>query len=249
MTGYRTCLAGLCGLALSMLLATGSARAGVISYWNGTGSNDSTSWAGLGANGATISSPFAAISTGGNAITGTLASGAGQVAVACPASPCGWTGGFAAGDSLVWALDNTTDLGSGPLTLSFGSAVLAGGLSLQADAPGTFTAQVEAFDGASLLGTESITSDTNGDPVFIGAQDTTTADITSLTFALTGCTGTCDLNDFAVDTLYSINPGTTPPPPPPPPPPPTVPEPASILLFAGALTALGVLKLRRRQRS
>ena len=239
MTGYRTFLARLCGLAVLMLLATGSARASVI-LWNGVGSNDSTSWAGLGANGSTIPNPFNATSTGGNAITGSFGgstTATGQTAVV----GTGWTPpapGFNTGDTLVWTLDNNTGLGSGPLTLDFASAVLAGGLYLQADAPGAFTAQVQAYDGATLLGTFGALSDTAGDPVFIGAMDTTTADITSLAFSMTSCGTGCDLNDFAVDTLSSINPSTTPP----------VPEPASVLLFGSALMALGLATVRRRRR-
>jgi putative DNA primase/helicase len=38
----------------------------------------------------------------------------------------------------------------------------------QADFLGVFTASVEAFNGSSLLGTEAVISDSNGDPVFIG---------------------------------------------------------------------------------
>jgi hypothetical protein len=84
--------------------------------------------------------------------------------------------------------------------------VLAGGALVQADAPGQFTAQVEAFDGSSLLGTFTATSDSAGDPVFIGVQNTV-ADITSLVFDLTACSpGPCDNNDFAIDTLLSENP-------------------------------------------
>jgi hypothetical protein len=116
--------------------------------------------------------------------------------------------------------------------------VLAGGVEIQADAPGAFTAQVEAFDGATLLGTKSLASDAAGDPIFIGAQDTT-ADITSVVFDLTACTGTCNLNNFAVDTLRSINPSVIPP----------IPEPASLLLLASALTGMGFSFSRSRRRA
>ncbi len=183
------------------MLAGGAARAGVVSPWDGTGSNDSTSWAGLGADGTTIPAAFSATSTLGIAVSGSFAGSSGLVAVQCPAAACSWTGGFGAGDSLVWAFDNTNTIGSGPLTLGLGTAVLAGGVEIQADASGMFDAQVEAFDGITPLGTTSLSSDVAGDPVFIGIQDTV-AEITSLVFSLTSCSGDC--NDFAVDTLLLI---------------------------------------------
>jgi hypothetical protein len=240
MSKYGNRVAKLSGLAVLAMFAIGATQADALLIWNGTSPapNDSTSWAGLGADGATIPSPFHATSSDGIAITGSFAGGSGLVALQCPAVPsCSWTGGFPAGDHLVWTFNNTTNSGTGPLAIGFGAAVLAGGLEIQADAPGAFTAQVEAFNGATLLGMESLASDAAGDPIFIGAQDIV-ADITSLSFVLTHCTGTgCDLNDFAVDTLRSINPAVS-----------TTPEPASVLILGMALMsmALGFIIPRRR---
>jgi len=109
------------------------------------------------------------------------------------------------GDTLVWTFDNTNNIGTGPLTLEFGKAVLAGGAAIQADFNGAFTAKVEAFNGGTLIGTATAMSDSNGDSVFIGIQDTA-AEITSLVFDLTGCAMACDTGDFAVDKLISENP-------------------------------------------
>jgi hypothetical protein len=240
MSRYRNRLARLCGLAVLFMLAGGAARAGVVSAWDGTGSNDSTSWAGLGADGTTIPAAFSATSTLGIAVSGNFAGSSGLVAVQCPAAACSWTGGFGAGDSLVWAFDNTNAVGSGPLTLGLGTAALAGGVEIQADASGMFDAQVEAFDGVTPLGTTSLSSDVAGDPVFIGIQDTV-AEITSLVFSLTSCGGDC--NDFAVDTLLLID-STVPPPP--------VPEPASMFLLGSALLPMGLMGLgwgRKRRRT
>jgi hypothetical protein len=234
MSGYRNRFARLCGLAVLFILAAGAARAGVVTGWNGAGSNDSTSWGALGADGTSLGATFAATSAGGNAVSGSFAGTSGLVAVQCPAAPsCSWTGGFTAGDTLVWSFDNTNGVGAGPLTLGLGTAVLAGGVEIQADAPGMFDAQVQAFAGGSSVGAAiGVSSDAAGDPVFIGAQDTV-AEITSLVFRLTSC-GSTDCADFAVDSLITENPTSVPPP---------IPEPASLLLLGSALLAIGFIKL------
>ena len=128
----------------------------------------------------------------------------------CPASPsCSWTGGFNAGDTLVWAFDNTANAGSGPLTLGLHwwyppvvskSRTMPQPVSLHRSR-------------RTRAGRKSVwracPSDAAGDPIFIGAQDTV-AEITSLVFSLTACTGGCDGNDFAVNTLKTINSVTVP---------------------------------------
>jgi hypothetical protein len=207
MSRYGNRVAKLSGLAALALFAMGTSQASALAIWNGTSpaANDSTSWAGLGPDQTQLGATFSATSTDGIAITGTLAGGAGLAAVA----GVSWTpvnAPFVAGDHLVWTLNNVANTGTAPLTLALGKAVLAGGLDIQSDAPGVFTADVTAFDGGVSLGTESATSDAAGDPIFIGAQDTT-ADITSLVLS---CTGACGNNDFAVDTLMSRNPAVVP---------------------------------------
>ena len=208
MFGYRARL-GLFVLAVFGLLTTGAAEAGILSLWDGTGANDSTSWSALGPDDTVIPHSFAATSTNGVAISGSFAGNSGLVAIQCPAAPsCSWTGNFPAGDTLVWTFDNTTNIGTGPLTLGLGKAVLAGGVAIQADFQGVFTAKVEAFNGSSLIGTATAVSDSNSDSVFIGIQDTA-AEITSLVFdlTLTGCANLgCGNSDFAVDKLISENP-------------------------------------------
>jgi hypothetical protein len=202
------------GFGLLTPAATDTAGAGVLSFWDGTGANDSTSWSALGSDGTVIPNSFAATSTDGVAISGSFAGTTGLVAIDCPAAPsCSWTGSspFTPGDTLVWTFDPNANIGTGPLTLGLGKDVLAGGVLIQADIPPgvAFTAKVEAFNGASLIGSATKASDSAGDPVFIGIQDTA-AEITSLVFDLTGCAMACDTNDFAVNKLISENPAAVP---------------------------------------
>ena len=136
MFGYRACSSKLCVLAVFVLLTTGTAGAGFLSLWDGTGANDSTSWSGLGSDGAAISKSFMATSASGVTISGSFLGTAGLVATQCASPPtvsCSWTGGFTVGHSLVWTFDNNANIGTAPLTLGLGKAVLAGGAEIQAD--------------------------------------------------------------------------------------------------------------------
>jgi hypothetical protein len=161
---------------------------------------DSVSWTQIGADGTLLGASLSALSVGGLAITGSLAGANSVPAVVCAATGCSWTGsGFAAGDTVIWTSDAANG-GNGPLTLSFGRNIAGAGALIQADGPGQFTSQIQAFDGTTLLGTFTVTSNANGDAVYIGVQDQTGANITSLTFSLTSCVGSC--TDFALDTAY-----------------------------------------------
>ena len=64
---------------------------------------------------------------------------------------------------------------------------LPAGALIQANTPGQFTARIEAFNGATSLDSFTVTSDTNGDAVYIGLKDQTAANITSVVFSLTTC--------------------------------------------------------------
>lgn len=164
------------------------------------GANDSVRWNQLGADGTLLTASLRATSANGLAVTGSLAGPNSVPSVVCAASVCSWTGGgFPAGDTLIWTSDAANG-GNGPLTFAFGKSVTGGGALIQPDSPGQFTAQIQAYNGASLLGTFSVTSDASGDPAYIGVQDQTAANITSLTFSLTNCANTC--TDFALDTAY-----------------------------------------------
>ena len=197
----RTCLYRLRTLTI-LVLATTFATADtvvLVSSQPGQGANDSVLWSQLGADGTLLGSSFGLVSVNMIGANGTLSGPNSVISVVCHATPCSWTGGFSAGDSLLWTSDAANG-GNGPVSLSFSTGVFGVGALIQADGPGQFVAQVQAFNGASSLGTFTLPSDSNGDPLYIGVLDESGANITSVTFSLTSCSGTC--TDFAIDTLY-----------------------------------------------
>src|ERR1700674_5047421 len=192
----------LCGLIVLAAFSTTAAWADslvLVASQTGQGANDSVRWSQLGADGTTLGSSSSATSGGGSTIMLTLGGPSSVVSVACTASPCSWTGaGFTAGDSLIWTSD-TGNGGNGPLTLSFSRGMSGVGALIQADGPGQFTAQIQAFNGATSLGFFTVASNANGDAAYIGILDQTGSNITSVVFSLIACAGTC--TDFAIDTV------------------------------------------------
>jgi PEP-CTERM motif len=232
------CLSRLCGLVALVLFATAAwaDTVNLVLSQAALAPNDSTTWGQLGPDGAIIPNGAMATSVAGNTITiafGGLGGGtSGLTSVQCPAAPsCSWTGGFAAGDTLIWAFDGSNGNGSGPLNTSFGNAVSGAALALQSDYNGAFTASVQVqFTDSSLSAVFMVNSDANGDPVFLGLRDITGPNIKKIIFDETDVSIS---HDFANDTLYSVNPaGVTP-------------EPASFILFATGLAGFGWKKLRR----
>ena len=200
---YR--LRGLTFLLFLASAAWGDTTTGVTSK-TGQNSNDSLLWSQLGADGTVLASSVNVSSVNALAVSVGLA-GANSIASAvCPASPtCSWSGtGFAAADRILWTSDAAAG-GNGPVTLTFGSAVSGAGALIQADEPGKFTAKIQAFNGSTLLGSFSVTSNTNGDAAYIGILDQTGPNITSVTFSLTACGSAdvnCVLSDLALDTVF-----------------------------------------------
>ena len=195
-------------ILLAMLFLVGISAAladNVVLITNPAGqqANDFLNWAQLGTNGTVLKSSFSATSTDGVRVTSGLTNANSVVSVVCPEGSCSWTmpgfTGFAAGDSLVWTSDAGNG-GTGPITLKFGSKVFGAGAFVQADGPGQFTAQIQAFNGTTSLGSFTVASDESGDPVYIGVLDQTAANITSVIIGLSTCVGLC--SDFALDTVY-----------------------------------------------
>ncbi len=142
--------------------------------------NDSVMWSGLGSDGSTVPTTFSATSTLGKTIGGQLAGSAGSGLVCDPnvASACNR---YPFGDFTIW-----TQPDGGPLTLTFPAVSGVGTFLVNDVHPGTqFTASLAVYNGATLLGTVTETSNTQGDPIYLGATDTTGPNITSAVYSLT----------------------------------------------------------------
>jgi hypothetical protein len=190
--------------------------------------HDSVLWSQLGNPGDNITKLFSATSGSGIGISGTLGGAGGTVDRVCPSANCNYgpaAPGFNAGDFLILTED-ATGFPSGPLTFTFSKPVFGAGLFLQLNAPGTFLATLLVTGGTS--GSENVSSNGNGDPLFIGALDAT-ADITGIMVSLNACApaspGGCSTADFAVDSLLLSSP---------------VPEPAGFPLVALALACFAM---------
>jgi hypothetical protein len=195
-----------------LLLATAAARAdsvAVVTSLGGLSANDTIVWSQLGADATSLSATPTFTSTHGLTGSVSLLGPNSLVAVVCPETLCSWNlgglTGFAAGDSLIWTAD-TGNSGNGPLTLNFTSKNVSGaGAFIQSDGPAQFTANIEAFNGGTSLGSFPVASDVNGDATFIGVLDSTAANINKVVFSITSCEGDC--TDFAIDTVSLNVPG------------------------------------------
>ena len=191
---------------------------------------DSVLWGQLGLS-APLSQTFGpAAGVNSLAVNGSFASiGGGTTCEVAGSSGCIWplAAGFSLNESLIWAEDAGNN-GSGPLMLTF-LPQFGGGAYLQSAGDLQFTARLKAFNGNTLLGSNTVTSDTLGNPLFFGVLDTT-QEITGLEFSMTNCNstgGVCDPTDFAIGTLTIYN-GT--------------PEPSTMLLTLGGLAALAFVR-------
>lgn len=195
------------------------------------GYNDSTDWGQLGACNQSVAPTFTATSAGGLTVTGSEASGHVQEDIQRNADATGgcaydgWYGNYTPGDNLLF----TGFTGSGPITLGFSSAVSGAGLQIMSNAFGPFTAEIDAYNGATLLGTftevgtAGFTADNSA--IFIGLNDLTGPNITSIVIGETS-------GDFTVNQLSLLTNANT------------VPEPSSVGM--ALLLGLGVIGAARR---
>ena len=204
----RSQLSLRCGLVVLLFVATAAwsdTMTGVSSKAS-QGSNDSVLWSQLGADGTALAASINATSGTGVVVNVGLAGPNSLASAVCAASPtCSWAGtGFAAGDRIIWTSDAAAG-GNGPVTLTFGKSLSGAGTLIQADEPGQFVARIQAFNGSTLLGSFSVTSNASGSAVYIGIVDQTGPNITSVTFSLTACgsaDANCVLSDFGLDTVF-----------------------------------------------
>jgi hypothetical protein len=144
----------------------------------------------------------------------------------------GWAGNFAPGAGLLW-----TDLGgNGPLIINFPVPIFGAGAQIQADAYGTFTGTISAYDKlGNLLASYNLAGNSNdaGDnsAIFLGILDSN-AQISSLAFDVTN---TNLLHDLAINQLdFLVCPGAV-----------NVPIPGAAMLLGSGLLALVMMRKGR----
>ncbi len=174
----------------------------VVTSFAGQQSTDSVTWSQLGNNTDSLDDSFQATSQHGVPITVNLNGANSVLAVVCPASSCSWTGdGISSGDTLVWTSDGNNG-GNGPLTVFLGHPQAGVGAFIQADGPAIFTAKIEAFNSAGAsLGSFVQTSDQNGTAFYLGIQDSSGPNISSVVFSIIRA-DEGSLTDFALDTIF-----------------------------------------------
>jgi hypothetical protein len=191
------------------------------------GADDSASWASLGSPGAHISTP--AFVTSGAGVTIGVSTPAGEVFR--HDQGVDWSGNFSPGAALVFDQNE-----GGWLQVRFSRPVLGIGAQIQENLLRSFTAMLSVFSPDDvLLGSFAVagqsTAAGDGSALFLGVLSD--VPIGRVRFDTVGPGGAIDAG-FAIDGLSLVDAAD----------PTAVPEPASALLLAGGLLALGYLRCR-----
>jgi hypothetical protein len=189
---------------------------------------DIIDWGQLGPDSTDVNSPASVTSFNGLAATVSIP---GPFMITCQDFFGCWNGNFEPGENLLYT-GNLGGGGPGPVTIAFASGVSSVGFQLQDAFVGSFTATLQAFNGANLLFTLSLpgnsTLNNDGSALFMGIGDLTGPNITSIVI---NDVGSADTNDFAIN---AVSLAVT-----------TIPEPSSLLLMGSGL--VGIAGLVRRK--
>jgi hypothetical protein len=210
-------LAGALAPLSLLFLFVGSAAADTVVETTSPTGADSVVWSQLGAIDTTVAS-ISATSLNGVGVTSPDA-----VEVFTNGTTAPWFGNFSPGEYVIFTL------GASTLTLDFSEGVSEVGAQIMANDFGSFTGQIQAFAGGTLLGTFSeggVSNNNNdGSAIFLGARDSTGANITSAVF-----TAGTSTDGFAIGTLNLDDSPTSAPTP--------SPEPTTLLMMASGLAAV-----------
>lgn len=216
--------------------------------WTGVGSTDSVDWTPLGPSGTLVpdgslaSSFLGLVATVSNLDPGADLLRVDQVPL--PVFPS-WSGNFAPGTKLLFTFrDVTVPLlpvpSPGPIGIEFDSPVKGAGVKIQSEFFGPFTAFIDAFDGATLLGSfplaGSSSAAADGSAIFIGVESDT-SNIDKIVLSILKDDGA---DSFAIGPVLLLTPTEEVPPPP------AVPAPASLVLIAAGLLGSWVIARRHR---